>query len=641
MAYKSDYSTNHTSHEIIVDDEEHPIDYEYIEIDKHKTATEEELRQQMEELILTTLYKELKESKDELRRQLDVIQTNKELIALSEDRYRTLVNNSQDVIYSCDCSGAFTTINEKFCEVIGFSKEIIIGKTINDIHKDPGYIKEWNNIFSNVINNGEAYSFTYQYERKVGSGVIGYYNETLSPLFDLAKNIIGVIGTNQDITALKENETRIKHMAYYDYITDLPSRNHFLERLDNAIKLSKKKAAQLIIVILNLDNFKSVNNTLGRAMGDVILIETSTRLLKCIAGKDTVARLDGDEFALLLENVEHEDELVYLLKRINLAFEEPFKIKNGTIILTASLGVSIYPEDGDTNEELITNATTAMYKAKKVGENNCQFFDFKMKHEFLQKTKIERLLRKAIINDEFVLHYQPQYTVTGKLRGFEALIRWASPEMGFLYPMEFIPIAEATGLIIPIGEWVLNTAILTCKRYVDKYACELIMGINISPIQLRQREFSEIVMKALQSSELKPTSLELEVTESSFIDDYDSVANELRTLKDLGVSIALDDFGTGYSSLSYLKSLPIALLKIDKSFVQAIDFLNPHNDLTESIIALVNKLNIKTIAEGVETLEQLEYLSRAKCDYIQGYYLGKPGSEALIDDILEKAFPRV
>jgi len=273
-------------------------------------------------------------------------------------------------------------------------------------------------------------------------------------------------------------------MAYYDYITDLPSRNNFLEQLDNAIKSSRRKASQLIIVILNLDNFKAVNNTLGRAMGDVLLIETSTRLLKCIDGKITVARLDGDEFVLLLENLEHEDELVYLLKRIKLAFEEPFKIKNGTIILTTSLGVSIYPEDGDTNEELITNATTAMYKAKELGGNNCQFFDFKMKHEFLQKTKIERLLRKALINNEFVLHYQPQYTVNGKLRGFEALIRWASPEMGFLYPMEFIPIAEATGLIIQIGEWVLNTAIHTCKRFVDKYACDLIMGINISPIQI-------------------------------------------------------------------------------------------------------------------------------------------------------------
>ena len=199
MAHESDYSTEFAYHEIIVDDEEHPIDYKDVEIDKQKTATEEELRQQMEELILTTLYNELEESKDELRRQLDVIQTNKELIALSEERYRTLVNNSQDVIYSCDCNGVFTTINEKFCEVIGFSKEIIIGKTIADIQKDPGYIKEWNTIFSNVINYGEAYSFTYQYERNVGSGVIGYYNETLSPLFDLSKNIIGVIGTNQDI----------------------------------------------------------------------------------------------------------------------------------------------------------------------------------------------------------------------------------------------------------------------------------------------------------------------------------------------------------------------------------------------------------------------------------------------------------
>ena len=603
-------------------------------MDKEITTTEEELRQQMEELIQTTLYQELRESEDELRRQLAVVQTNRELIALSEERYKTLVNNSRDIIYSCDCKGVITTINERFCEVIGLPKETIIGKTMVDIQKDSGYIKEWNNAFSRTINNGRVSSFTYSYEMTVGK--VGYYNVTISPLFDLKKKIIGVIVINHDITTIKENEKTIRHMSYYDFITDLPNRVLFLERLRDAIQLSKKKASQVIVLILDLDNFKVVNDTLGHAMGDALLVETSRRLLKCIDKKDTAARLGGDEFSLLIEDVEQEGDIFYLMKRIKLAFEEPFKINNGTINLTASIGVSIYPDDGDTNEELINNATTAMYKAKKSDKDGYQFFDFKMKHELLQKANIERLLRKAIKNNEFVLYYQPQYTVTGGLRGFEALIRWNSPEMGFLSPMEFIPIAEETGLIIKIGEWVLNTASLTCKKFEDKYGRDLIMAVNISPIQLKQKEFGEIVTRAIKSSGLKPTSLELEITESSFIDNYDSVVNKLENFKELGVGIALDDFGTGYSSLSYLKRLPINLLKIDKSFVQEIDFSDPHNDLTESIIALVNKLNIKTMAEGVETLEQLNYLISAKCDYTQGYYLGKPGPEEIIGNIIKK-----
>ena len=605
-------------------------------MDEETTTTEEELRQQMEELIQTTLYQELRESENELRRQLAVIQTNRELIALSEERYKTLVNNSRDIIYSCDCNGVLTTINERFCEVLGLPKEMIIGKPMTDIQKDSGYINEWNSAFSRAINNGKVSSFTYSLERESGRGV-SYYNVTISPLFDLKRTIIGAIGTNHDITTMRENEKMIRHMAYYDFITDLPNRVLFLDRLKNAIQLSKKRATQVIVVILDLDNFKVVNDTLGHAMGDALLVETSRRLSKCIDKKDTAARLGGDEFSLLIEDVEQDDDIFYLMKRIKLVFEEPFKINNGTINLTASIGVSIYPDDGDTNEELINNATTAMYKAKKSEKNGYQFFNFKMKHELLQKANIERLLRKAIKNNEFILHYQAQYDVSGRLRGFEALIRWNSPEMGYLNPMEFIPIAEETGLIIQIGEWVLNTASHTCKKFEDKYGCNLIMAVNISPIQLKQKEFGEIVMRAINSSGLKPTSLELEITESSFIDNYDSVVNKLEEFKELGVGIALDDFGTGYSSLSYLKRLPINLLKIDKSFIQGIDFLDPHNDLTESIIALVKRLNIKTMAEGVETSEQLNYLINAKCDFTQGYYLGKPGPEELIGGIIEKS----
>ncbi|TGE33531.1 EAL domain-containing protein [Desulfosporosinus sp. Sb-LF] len=586
--------------------------------------------------VLRNLYEELTGTEEELRQQFDEIITNKAIIELSEERYKTLVNNSPDVIYSCDCDGVFTTINKEFSEVIGLPEKEIIGKTINEIQRDSAYIEEWHNQFSKVINKGKVNSFIYKYERKIGSG-IGYYNVTLSPIFDSSREIIGVIGTNHDITTLKENERVIKHMAYYDFLTDLPNRVLFLDRLKSAIALSEKNATKVYVVFLDLDDFKRANDTLGHVTGDGVLIETTKKLLKCISKKDILARLGGDEFALLLDDAKQQECIVSLLETIKSSFQESFRVNDHIINLTASMGISRYPDDGETADELIKNADTAMYKAKEVGKNGYQFFNLKMKEDLLLKTNIERLLRNAIINNDFVLHYQPQYTAqTGELRGFEALIRWNCPEMGFLNPMEFIPIAEETGLIIQIGEWVINTASRICKELEIKYGCDLVMAINISPIQLRQKDFSETVMQALELSGLKPTSLELEVTENIFIDSFDCVVNKLRNLKKLGVRIALDDFGTGYSSLNYLRKLPITLLKIDKAFVKEIDSLDQHNGLTGSIIALASKLNIKTIAEGVETLEQLDYLSRANCDYLQGFLLEKPVPKDLLGSIIEK-----
>ena len=435
----------------------------------------------------------------------------------------------------------------------------------------------------------------------------------------------------------KQAEQRISYMAYHDYTTDLPNRNLFFDRLKNAIISSKNNDTKLIVIFLDLDNFKTVNDPLGNVIGDGFLIDISKRLLNCIDEKNTVARINGDEFSLLIGDVKPECDISPFIERVISIFKDQFRVNENMVHLTASVGVSIYPDDGDTEEELMNNARIAMYKAKELGKNRYQLFSLKMKEELWQKINIELLLMKAIKNNEFVVYYQPQYTAENrklKLRGFEALIRWNSPELGFVNPMDFIPIAEKTGLITQIGEWVLNTACTTCKKLEGKYGCDLIMAVNISAIQLRRSEFHEIVLKALEVSNLKPFSLELEVTESIFIDNYDDAANQLRGVKKLGVGIALDDFGTGYSSLSYLRKLPIDLLKIDKSFVHDIDSLQPNNNLTESIINLVKKLKIKTIAEGVETLEQLNYLMDINCDYLQGYYLGKPGPEELMGNIM-------
>ena len=600
---------------------------------KEIAATQEELRQQKEELDQTN--KLLMESEKELRQQFNEINSNKEIIELSEERYRTLVDNSQDSIFSCDCEGVFTSVNSRFCEVLELPIDKIIGKTIEEFYKETENIEKWFALFPKVITSGKVVSLEYKNVRNDGS--VGYFEVTLSPIFDLSNRVVGVLGTNHDITIRKENEQKINHLAYYDLISNLPNRILFLDELETSISKAIKNSTKVIIVFLDLDNFKTVNDTLGQATGDELLVETSKRLITCIEGNNTVARLGRDEFSFLIDDVKQQEGIVALLEKVKTSFSKPFRINNHTINQTASIGVSMFPEDGDTAEEIMRSADTAMYKAKGMGKNNYQFFNIEMKKDLLRKTNISGLLSNAIENNEFVLHYQPQYAVeTGELRGFEALLRWNSPEMGFLSPMEFIPIAEETGLIIQIGEWVLNTACSICEKYETIYGCDLVMAVNISPIQLRQKNFGNMVIKALKATGLKSRSLELEVTEGIFIDSFDIIADELRVLKEIGVKTALDDFGTGYSCLSYLKRLPINLLKIDKAFVQEIDFLNLESELTESIITLASRLNIKTIAEGVETLDQFNYLVSAKCDYLQGYFLGRPGPEDLIGGIIER-----
>ena len=599
------------------------------------TATEEELRQQMDELNQVTQL--LTESKNRLKRAQKIAHVgNWELdfetktVWVSEEAFNLYGLVMQKHELSLEQVQQFVHIEDR-SRMDEALERLIKGET------------EYNVNFRIIRANDSE-------ERHMHSVAEVIYNSLGNPvkilgvIQDVTERVIyeqDLTNKNRELTilheGLKENEQRIKRMAYYDYLTDLPNRILFLDRLADAITIAKKNGTNVIVVFFDLDNFKTINDTLGHATGDALLIEISKRLLKCIDRKNTAARLNGDEFSLLIEDVKQEDSIVPFIERIKSVFIEPVLINENIINITASIGVSIYPDDGQTGEELTDNADTAMYKAKTFGKNGYQFFNFKMKEDLLKKTNIERLLRKALNNNEFILHYQPQYIAeTGRIRGFEALIRWNSPEMGFLNPMEFIPIAEESGLIIEIGDWVLNTASSVCKKFQDRCGYDLIMAVNISPIQLRQRRFYEKVLKAIKSSGIKPTSLELEVTENIFIDSYDVVVNELRNLKELGVKIALDDFGTGYSSLSYLRRLPINFLKIDKAFVEEIDSLNPHNELTESIISLVHKLNIKTIAEGVETLEQLNYLINVKCDHLQGYYLGKPGPEELLGSILQK-----
>lgn len=585
---------------------------------------------------LGMLYEEVMASEEELRQQLEEIQAARALLELSEERYKTLVNNSKDMIFSVDKKGILTTVNERFCQEIELGPEAVIGQKIGSVLKNLNKHSKLDNSIAKVIKNKEV--LVQEFDYKTSTGTTNYFEVTLAPILDSKSQVIGVTGANHDITVRKLNEQKILLMAYHDPLINLPNRTLFLNMLRNAIAMSRRTDTKVVVMFMDLDNFKKINDTLGHATGDELLTSVSKRILLSMREYDSLARLSGDEFSVLLQNISKQSEIVPILDRIKTVFSEPFIIQDNVINMTASMGVAVYPDDGELAEDLIKNADTAMYKAKEQGKNGYQFFSFDMKEELIRKTVIERMLRKALKGNEFVLYYQPQYeTRTTKLRGFEALIRWNNPEIGFVSPMEFIPIAEEAGMIVGIGEWVLKNACIMGRKIYEKFGVNFMMSVNISPVQLKQKDFAEMVLKIIQTTGINPNYLELELTEGIFITNFDEVIAILKILQDIGVRIALDDFGMGYSSLSYLKKLPLNLLKIDRSFINEIDPQNAKYDLTESIISLVHKLHIETLAEGVETQEQMEYLQNGMCDYTQGYFLKMPVPENAVFNIIKES----
>jgi len=467
------------------------------------------------------------------------------------------------------------------------------------------------------------------------------------PLFDSEGRVIGpmtVLGCRpmQDIDMAEKmlkvfaaraaaelercrGEQTIAYMSCYDPLTGLANKRLFQERVEQALPSARRNNKTPAVLFLDLDRFKNINDTLGHAVGDLILKGVGQRLLEAVEPEDTVARLGGDEFLVLLPNVVKAEDAEHVARKLIDSFSKPFQVDGFDLHLAASIGIALYPHDGESVDTLLKNADTALHRAKDEGRNSFQFYFSEMNALSLQRLGLESELRKALSREEFRLHFQPQYMLADKrMVGFETLIRWQHPEKGLLFPGEFIPLAEETGLIVPIGEWVLRSACRQLAQWQRQGLAPVRVAVNISTRQFHQQDLAALVRDILEETGADSSRLELEITESLLMQDVEGAVKKLDQLRGLGVKIAIDDFGTGYSSLSYLKKFPVQTLKIDRSFVKDLDAEGDDSAIVDAVIALAHTLSMDVVAEGVETPQQLALLEEKNCDRVQGFFFSKP-----------------
>jgi len=480
-------------------------------------------------------------------------------------------------------------------------------------------------------------------------GEVRHVHEQAQVVFDDDGTALRLEGTTQDITERKKIEDQILFLAYYDGLTRLPNRALFMERLNQSLANAQRQGRTLAMLFLDLDRFKRINDTLGHSVGDRLLQAVSERLKKCLRSTDTiargdplaqsdsVARLGGDEFIVTISDIARGEDAARIARRIIESMAEPFKLEEHEVFVTGSIGISLFPHDGADVETLLKNADSAMYHAKDAGRGNYQFYNKSMNASAFQRLALENAMRKALERGEFMLYYQPQVDLdTGTIFGAEALIRWKHPDLGMVSPADFIPLAEETGLILPIGEWVVRTAAAQGKAWQDAGHGPLIVAVNLSGRQFRQQQLVHTVEDALKATGFDPKCLELEITESILVQSVEETINSLKNLRKMGPRISVDDFGTGYSSLTYLKRFPIDTLKIDQSFTRDIGTDPGDAAITAAIIAMAEGLKMAVIAEGVETEEQRDCLLARRCRLMQGYLFSKPLPAEQFKALLEK-----
>ncbi|WP_432408584.1 EAL domain-containing protein [Wukongibacter sp. M2B1] len=593
------------------------------DITEHKIM-EQDLHDSYEEL--SAVYQQLTATEEELRAQFDELQINGELLRKSEQRYELVISASLDGIYDWDVKNNEIYYSRSWKHMMDYGEDEEISN-FYESWKNRIHIEDREMVLNEINRylNKEIDRFMVEYRFRKKNGEYIWILDNGMAVWDEEETPIRMAGTLKNIDDRKRWEEKIYSMAYYDPLTNLPNRILFEEKLNYALKASKENLKKGAVFFIDLDNFKNINDTLGHEFGDNLIVKVGDELQSCIGNQGIVTRFGGDEFLILQSEISSSKDATDLANKILNIFNKPWIVEEHQLYTTASIGIAVFPEDGVDVNEILKNADTAMYKAKGSGKNKFQFFQRLMSFELLRKTKIGNALRDALKNNEFELYYQPVLDLrTGQIGSFEALLRWIHPEWGFVPPNEFIPIAEETGLIIPIGEWVLKTACRQNKMWKEKGYKYNSIAVNVSAVQLQQRNFLRNIKELLEEYNLEPQFLELEITESVLMKYIDWNIQTLNGLKNMGVKIAIDDFGTGYSSLNYLKRLPIDSIKIDKSFIDGICMSYNEESIVEGIILLGHKMQLEVVAEGVEVKEQLEILGEKKCDKIQGYYISKP-----------------
>jgi diguanylate cyclase (GGDEF)-like protein/PAS domain S-box-containing protein len=565
----------------------------------------------------------------------------------SEKRYRFIVSNSPDIIYMIDHKGFFTFVNERVYDLLGYRPEDLIGEHFSAlIHEDD--LELANHVF-NERRTGERASHNVEFRLKCLDRETRHKSfESNSIVIELSSMgvyqkepdsipFLGTYGVARDISDRKKAQELIHFQAYHDLLTKLPNRELFLDRLKLSMSHADRNDCKLAVMFLDMDGFKFINDSLGHAVGDHLLQQVASRLRKILRDSDTVSRIGGDEFSILIPELQNRDEASLVAQKLIDGFYQPIVLDSHEITISFSIGISIYPDDASTTGQLIKNADMAMYHIKGRGKNGYEYFSDHMKSIYEHRHSIEQDIRKALDQNQFESYFQPQYNVnTAQIVGMEALIRWNHPEKGIIYPDNFIPVAEEIGLINEIGLFMLKTACQYLRALLDQGYNPVKLSVNVSAFQLAESQFDTIVCNLVKQYHLPADLLMVEITETTLMLDMETILPRLKNLVKCGIGVCIDDFGVGYSSLSYLQKLPIKLLKIDRSFLSCASHDHQQICIIKAIVAMARELDLEVIIEGVETEIQLGYIKKIGCNMVQGFLLGRPAPQAEVSKLLSK-----
>jgi diguanylate cyclase (GGDEF)-like protein/PAS domain S-box-containing protein len=542
------------------------------------------------------------------------------------------LEQTADAIMITDAHGRIEYVNPAFERTTGFERREAIGNTPAVLKSGKHGAEFYSELWRTIL-RGDVFSEVFVNRRKDGS--LFYEEKTITPLTDELGRITHFIASGKDISERMQVQERLQYLAHHDTLTELPNRALLLDRLKQALARARWHRRLVGVLFVDLDRFKVINDTLGHDAGDRLLQTLGERFRSAVRERDTVARLGGDEFAILLDEIASANDIAGVAKKVLAALSPPFVVDGRELFVTASIGVALYPNDGEDSSTLLKHADTAMYRAKDLGRNNYQFYSSEMSAKAFERLTLESSLRRALTREEFRLYYQPQIDIgTHRVTGVEALLRWQHPELGLVLPNDFVPLLEETGLIVPVGEWVLRAAAQQACAWAAAGFDGLVVGVNISSRQFNTAGFPQVVQRILGETGACGANLEFEITESVVMHDSPESLARLEALNGLGVRLAIDDFGTGYSSLSYLKRFPIDTLKIDASFVRDVTRDPEDASIVTAILALGKGLKLRVVAEGVETAEQFEFLRARGCDAVQGFLIHEALPAAAVPEAL-------